>query len=80
MTDAKIVDRSDKCEFSIDKDQTGEICLKNKAVAIGYVDGVWGKVKSIVDAEGYYATGDLGKVHKDGSVSFISRVGLVVKL
>ncbi|CAL6036356.1 Long_chain fatty acid CoA ligase [Hexamita inflata] len=78
--DAKVIDRSDLCEYKLEQDKIGELTIKSSGVAIGYVDGQWGKVKKITDADGYYPTGDLVKLHEDGAVSFIRRVGLVVKL
>ncbi|CAL6074292.1 Long_chain fatty acid CoA ligase [Hexamita inflata] len=80
LADCKIIDRSDKCEFTLENHQTGELLIKGPMVTQGYIDGQWGKVKKITDADGYYPTGDLVKLHEDGAVSFIRRVGLVVKL
>ncbi|CAL5973811.1 Long_chain fatty acid CoA ligase [Hexamita inflata] len=77
--EAKIVDRSDKCEFTLE-DNVGELKIKGPGVAIGYIDGKWGKIQPIVDSEGFFSTGDLVRVYPDGAASFIRRVGLVVKL
>lgn len=78
--EARVVDRSDACEFSFERDQIGELELKSDALSQGYVDGEWGRVKSIVNKDGFYPTGDLVKLHEDGCVSFVRRVGMVVKL
>ena len=53
--------------------------MKSKAFSIGYIDGEWGKLKTM-NSDGYYPTGDLVQMHEDGSVSYIRRIGLVVKL
>lgn len=78
--EARVVDRSDACEFSFERDQIGELELKSEAVSSGYIDREWGKVKPIVNKDGYYQTGDLVRMHEDGCVSFVRRVGMVVKL
>ena len=75
-----VVDRSDKCEFTLQNDKIGELYIKGPCIASGYIDETWGKIKPIADADGYLHTGDLVKYHDDKSISFIRRVGLVVKL
>ncbi|CAL6026552.1 Long_chain fatty acid CoA ligase [Hexamita inflata] len=79
FTEGKIVDRSDKCEFTLE-DNVGELKVKGPGIAKGYIDGKWGKIQPIVDSEGFFSTGDLVRVYPDGTASFIRRVGLVVKL
>ncbi|KAH0577010.1 Long chain fatty acid CoA ligase [Spironucleus salmonicida] len=79
FTEAKIV-QCDQCEFTLERDQTGELCIKGPGVCMGYIDGQWGKLTKVVDNDGFYHTGDLCKLHEDGSASFIRRISLVVKL
>ncbi|CAL6008804.1 Long_chain fatty acid CoA ligase [Hexamita inflata] len=79
-TEGKLIDRSDKCEFTLEKDQIGELTIKGPGVALGYLDSKWGSIKPIVDSDGYYHTGDLVQIHQDKTISFVRRVGLVVKL
>ena len=47
--EAKVGDRSDQCEFALDRDQIGELLIKGPGIAKGYVDEEWGRIKSIVD-------------------------------
>lgn len=84
-TEGKLIDRSDECEFTIEKDKIGELILKGPGVGQGYVVE-WGAdnekpvMRPLADKDGFYHTGDLCKLNDDGSCSFIRRVGLVVKL
>jgi len=73
-------DRSSECEFTLKDDRVGELLMRGPHIVRGYVDGKWGSVKKIVDDEGFYHTGDLIRVNADNSMSFIRRLGLVVKL
>ncbi|KAH0576998.1 Long chain fatty acid CoA ligase [Spironucleus salmonicida] len=77
--DAKITN-CDQCEFSLEKDHIGELCIKGSCVAMGYVDEKWGNIVDFRDSDGYFHTGDLCKMNNDGSASFVRRVNLVVKL
>ncbi|CAL6065659.1 Long_chain fatty acid CoA ligase [Hexamita inflata] len=80
FTDTKVIDRSDSCEFSLQADKVGELCLRGPGIAQGYINNSWGQVTKITDADNFYHTGDLVRLHSDGTASFIRRVGLVVKL
>ena len=79
LAEAKVVDVSNKCEFSLEQGY-GELHIKSPGIALGYVDGEWGRIKPIADADGFYATGDLVNLNKNGSVNFIRRVSFVVKM
>ncbi|CAL6080626.1 Long_chain fatty acid CoA ligase [Hexamita inflata] len=80
LTEAKLVDRSDICEYSLDHDQIGELKLKGLGIAVGYINEKWGNIQCIVDSDGFFSSGDLGRMNKDGSISFVKRLGLNVKL
>lgn len=40
--EAKLVDRADQCEFTLERDKIGELLIKGPGIAKGYVDGQWG--------------------------------------
>ena len=54
--------------------------MKSMAFTAGYVDGEWGSIKPALNEDGNYPTNDLVRMHEDGSVSYVRRLGLVVKL
>ncbi|CAL6026556.1 Long_chain fatty acid CoA ligase [Hexamita inflata] len=80
LVNAEVVDKSDVCEFNLEKDKIGELVISGPIIAIGQVDGKWGSIKKITDDRDFYHTGDLVTIHKDHSVSFLRRIGLVTKL
>lgn len=85
LCEGRVIDRSDASEFSLENDGIGELLIKGPNIALGYVTE-WSSGSEtpsytpLVDKDGYYHTGDLCKVHPDGTVSFIRRISLVVKL
>lgn len=85
LCEGRIIDRSDASEFSLKNDDIGELLIKGPNIALGYITE-WAPNQEmpsytpLADKDGYYHTGDLCKIHVDGTVSFIRRVSLVVKL
>lgn len=59
--------------------ERGEIWVKSAHVIRGYL-GDDGEAKPVVDADGYFPTGDLGERVTDGSVKVIGRLKNTVKL
>ncbi|KAH0576817.1 Long chain fatty acid CoA ligase [Spironucleus salmonicida] len=80
QTSVIIIDRSDVSEFSLNEDKIGEILIKGPGVCLGYFNGDINNLTPIADKDGYYHTGDLGRLNQDGSISFIRRISLVQKL
>lgn len=61
---AKIVDRSEKCGLSVEKDHVGELFIKSPGAAVGKIKGQWPEIEPLkLDEEGYINTGDLVEVH-----------------
>ncbi len=54
--------------------QIGELRVRGWNVTVGYLDGTSGK-----DADGFFRTGDLGRSHDDGTVSFAGRIKGMIK-
>src|SRR5262249_49423756 len=50
----------------------GEICVKSNAMMLGYLKD--GKVVRSFDAEGWYRTGDLGKIDSAGYLTITDRI------
>lgn len=59
--------------------EQGEILVRSAHVISGYL-GEDGLPVSVLDADGFFATGDLGERAADGSVRVIGRLGNAVKL
>lgn len=57
----------------------GEVCVKGANMGVGY----WtkgGEVKSFVDDDGWYHTGDIGRWRKNGSLEIVDRIRNVIRL
>ncbi|KAH0576818.1 Long chain fatty acid CoA ligase [Spironucleus salmonicida] len=80
QTEVVLIDRQDISEFTLKRDLIGEILIKGPGVCLGYFTGDLKKLEKLTDNNGFYHTGDLGKYHSDGSISFVRRISLVQKL
>jgi long-chain acyl-CoA synthetase len=56
----------------------GEICLKGAAVAAGYVDDREATAAAFRD--GWFHTGDIGRIEPDGQIALVARRARVVRL
>jgi len=66
MVDLKILDPSNGAE--VPEGSRGEVCIKSAVVMKGY-NGLAKKTAETIDANGYYHTGDIGKI--DGGFVYI---------
>jgi long-chain acyl-CoA synthetase len=69
-TSIRIIDRS---ENDVEQGQDGELCIKGPQVMAGY----WQKDEETDNAfteDGYFKTGDIAVLHKDGYISIADRV------
>ena len=46
-------------------DGEGEICLKGRNISMGYLKSP-DKTKDVIDEDGWYHTGDIGRIDKEG--------------
>ncbi|RMI39088.1 AMP-dependent synthetase/ligase [Streptomyces triticirhizae] len=53
--------------------RSGEVLVRGPQVFAGYWDGEYGRVVPGTDAEGWFATGDLGALDEDGHLTVIGR-------
>ena len=53
----------DHCEYKLD--ETGEICIRGNSVMLGYYKDPEATAE-VIDAEGWFHTGDLGRMDEDG--------------
>ncbi|MDF3054253.1 MAG: thioester reductase domain protein, partial [Gammaproteobacteria bacterium] len=63
------------CELRINQTNhqgEGEICIKSNAMMLGYLRD--GKIVRPFDQEGWYYTGDLGKINEHGHLSITDRI------
>ncbi len=59
-----------------DENGTGEICVKGKMVMLGYFDGE--KINNACESDGWYHTGDLGKIDENGNYIITGRLKNVI--
>ena len=60
----------DHCEYKLD--ETGEICIRGGCVMLGYYKNPEATAE-VIDAEGWFHTGDLGRIDEDGFYYIIGR-------
>jgi len=64
---------SDSADDEFERVPTGEILVRSNCMFDGYLEGE-AEVSSALDSNGYFATGDVGRINHVGAVEFRGRV------
>ncbi len=59
----------------IENGKTGELCIYGNTISNGY----WGENRNITDAQGWYHTGDLGRMDEEGIIYLEGRTTEIIK-
>ncbi|KAH0577805.1 Long chain fatty acid CoA ligase [Spironucleus salmonicida] len=78
-TEVKIIP-DDTGHYDLQKTKIGEICVKSNSVARFIIRDSYDNKICQLDSEDFYHTGDMGILNPDGSISFLRRKNLVIKL
>ena len=72
-TEAKLTEIDDNGkEYTVGRNEIGEVKIRGYCVFAGYWDDAE-KTAEVVDAEGWYATGDLGPLDENGYLKIVGR-------
>jgi len=77
--DARLVDVPDMGYKSTDPVPRGELCLRGENIMVGYYKDPVQTAKAI-GQDGFFATGDIAQLNKDGSLTIIDRKKNLFKL